>query len=113
MFNIIEFKKIRKITNINKTVKELKNKLNIKFCLYFIISMLFLLFFWYYLSIFCAVYRNTQYHLLKDPLISFGLSLLTPLGLYLLPGIFRITSLADKKNKKNYIFKFSQIIQIF
>ena len=111
--DIIEFKKIRKITNINKTVKELKNKLNIKFCLYFIISMLFLLFFWYYLSIFCAVYRNTQYHLLKDTLISFGLSLLTPLGFYLLPGIFRIPSLADKKNKKNYIFKFSQIIQIF
>ena len=67
----------------------------------------------YYLSIFCAVYRNTQYHLLKDTLISFGLSLLTPLGFYLLPGIFRIPSLADKKNKKNYIFKFSQIIQIF
>ena len=113
--DIIEFKKIEKIVNINKKVKELKNRLNIKFYLYFIISMLFLLCFWYYLSIFCAVYRNTQYHLIKDTVISFGLSLVTPLGLYLLPGIFRIPSLTDKKIKNDYLYlyKFSQILQMF
>ena len=111
--DIIEFKKIEKIVNINKKMKDLKNRLNIKFCLYFIISMLFLLCFWYYLSIFCAVYRNTQYHLIKDTSISFALSLVTPLGLYLLPGIFRIPSLTDKKIKNDYLYKFSQILQIF
>ena len=73
--------------------------------------MIFLLCFWYYLSIFCAIYRNTQYHLIKDNLISFGLSLLTPLGFFLLPSIFRIHSLLDGKKKKSYLFKFSQIFE--
>ena len=111
--DIIEFKKNRTKAKLYKKGQSLKNKLNIKFSLYFIISIIILLLFWYYLSIFCAVYRNTQYHLIKDTMISFGLSLLTPLGLYLLPGLFRIPSLSNKKSKNNYLFKFSQILQIF
>ena len=45
--------------------------LMIKFVIYFIISFLFLLFFWYYISMFGVIYRNTQFHLIKDTLISF------------------------------------------
>ena len=75
--------------------------------------MIFLLCFWYYLSLFCAINRNTQYHLIKDTMISFSFSLLWPLGLYLLPGIFRIPSLSYEKNNKSYLYKFSQFLQIF
>ena len=71
-----------------------------------------LLCFWYYLSIFCAIYRNTQYHLLKDTMVSFGLSLLTPLGLYLLPGVCRIPSLSGKINNKSFLFNFSKLFQM-
>ena len=60
---------------------------------------------------FCAIYRNTQYHLLKDTLVSFGLSLLYPLGIYLIPGIFRIPALNNRK--KEYLYKFSKIFLIF
>ena len=79
----------------------------------------FLLIFWYYLSMFCAIYNNTQIHLIKDTLISFELSLLYPLGIYLLPGIFRISALSNrnKKNKKNkakkFLFNFSKFLQFF
>ena len=59
---------------------------------------------------FGAIYKNTQYHLLKDTLISFGLSLIYPLGIYLLPGIFRIPALS---NKNKCLYKFSKILQIF
>ena len=111
--DILTFKRIRKNTNLNKMTKIIKNKLNIKFALYFIISTILLLCFWYYLSIFCAIYRNTQYHLLKDTMVSFGLSLLTPLGLYLLPGIFRIPSLYNKGSNRSYLYKLSQFLQIF
>ena len=65
--------------------------------------------FWLYLSSFCAIYASTQYHLIKDTLISFGLSLINPLGLYLKPGIFRIQAL----NKHNEIlFKIGKVIQL-
>ena len=50
---------------------------------------------------FCAIYKNTQIHLLKDTLMSFGLSMISPFVIYLLPGLFRIPALSNiKKNRK-------------
>ena len=84
--------------------------LKIKFFLFFTVDFTLLLFFWYYLSSFCAVYRNTQIHLIKDTLISFVISLFYPFFLYLLPGIFRIISL--KGENKECLYTFSKIIQL-
>ena len=61
---------------------------------------------------FCAIYVNTQSHLIKDTLISFGLSLLYPFGIYLLPGIFRIPSISNRKNKKKYLYSISNMLQM-
>ena len=110
---IIEFKQNKNKNDVNERANALKKKLSIKFVLYFIISFIFLLFFWYYISMFGAIYRNTQFHLLKDTLVSFGLSLLYPFGIYLIPGFFRIPSLSDPKKKKKCLYKFSRILQIF
>ena len=99
---IIELKKIKLSKNFNKKIKSLGNKIKIKFVLYFIISTIFLLCFWYYLSMFCAIYVNTQIHLIKDTLLSFLLSLIEPFGIYLIPGLVRIPSLS-KPNCKFYI----------
>ena len=63
---ILDFKKNKKRLDINKRKKRLFSKLSIKFILYFVISFIFLLFFWYYITCFCGIYRNTQIHLLKD-----------------------------------------------
>ena len=56
---ILALKSIKEDIDINKREENLNKNLQIKFVLYFIISTLFLLFFWYYLSMFCAVYKNT------------------------------------------------------
>ena len=83
----------------------------IKFVIHFIISSSLLLFFCNYISMFGVIYRNTNYHLLKDTLISFGLSLIMPFIFYLLPGICRIPSLSkDNKNRK-CLYNFSRILQ--
>ena len=71
-----------------------------------------MVFFWYYLACFGIIYKKTQLHLIKDTLISFGLSLLYPFILYLLPGIFRIPSLRSPNQNKKYLYKFSQIVQL-
>ena len=78
--NILEFKAERKANKIKKKVKALIKTLKIKFLLFFILSFFILLLFWYYLICFCVVYKNTQYHLIKDSLIGFITGLLTPLG---------------------------------
>jgi len=111
--SIIKFKQNKNKKDINKRRDDLNHSLRIKFIFYFIFSSIFLLFFWYYLSMFGAVYINTQFHLLKDTLVSFGLSLLYPFGLSLLPGIFRIPALSDPKKKRECLYKFSKILQIF
>ena len=85
----------------------------LSFLLYFIISSIYLFLFWYYLSLFCAIYRNTQKHLIKDTLISFGLSFIEPFFLYLLPGLFRIPSLKNKKEQKTCLYNISKIFQKF
>ena len=104
--NIIEIKNNKeKEKNINK-----KKCLIIKFNLFFILDFLFLILFWYYISCFCAIYKNTQFHLIKDTLISFGLSLLYPVGLCLLPGIFRIPALRASKQDKECLYKISKIM---
>ena len=59
---------------------------------------------------FCAIYVNTQKHLISDTISSFILSLIEPFGIYLIPGLFRIPALS-KQNSKRYIYKFSQILQ--
>ena len=99
--------------NIKKNEKALKKILAIKFILYFIISFILLLFFWFYLSVFGLIYRNTQYHLLEDTLISFGLSLIYPFLIYIFPGIFRIYSLSNEKHKRKFLYNFSRILQMF
>ena len=96
--------------NVIKKISNLLNNLTIKFIIFFILIFLFLVLFWYYLICFCGIYQNTQIYLIKDSLISFGLSLLYPFILNLLPGIFRIPSL--KSNNKEFLFKISKIIHI-
>ena len=110
---IINFKQGNFIINIKKRMKLLIKNLIIKFILYFIISFLFLLFCWYYISIFGVIYKNTQMHLLKDTLISIGLSLIFPFIVYLLPGIFRITGLSINNKKGECLYNFSKILQSF
>ena len=106
----IKIKYIRK--NISFKINKLMKFLFIKFALFFIISFIFLLFFWYYLSCFCAIYKNTQIYLIKDALICFGLSLTYPFIIYLIPAAFRIYTLLDKKKNRKCLYKFSKILQI-
>ena len=92
--------------------KQIRNCIKVKFSMFFIISFLFLIFFWYFISCFCGVYTNTQIILFKDTIISFGLSMVYPFGLNLLPGFFRIPALRDKKHNSKCLYKLSGYIAL-
>ena len=92
-------------------IKRKKRCIIYKVFICFIIGFLLLLFFSFYLSCFCYIYENTKIHLFKDTAISFCLDLIYPIFLCLIPGIFRRCAL--RKNGKNCLYKFSQIIQQF
>ena len=62
---------------------------------------------------FGVIYKNTQMHLLKDTLISFGLSLVYPFAIYLFPGIFRMIALSKANQKRECLYTFSKLLQSF
>jgi len=84
----------------------------LKIILFNIIGLIILIFGWYYLTMFCAVYTNTQIHLLKDTFSSFGLSLVYPFGINLIPGFFRIYALRAPKKNRKWIYKLSQFVSL-
>ena len=108
---IISFKQEPYEKDINIRKEKLIKRFKIKFALFFIISFILLVFFWFYLACFCAVYRNTQIHLIKDTVISFCLWMVYPFGIYLIPGMFRIGALKDKNHDKEIMFKISKFLQ--
>ena len=114
--NIIQIKNLKnkngkKGKNVDLVGKTIWNKIKCKFVVFFFISFVIIGTFGFYISCFCGVYKNTQIHLIKDCSFSFGLSLVTPFIINLLPGTLRIPSLRAKKGNKNLMYKLSTIIQ--
>ena len=98
-----------KIMNILDLIKR-------KLVAFFIVTFLFFLFYWYFISAFCAVYQNTQKIFLRDSLISFLTALIDPFIIYGFTTILRAISLCGCCRKKpgcGCVYKLSDIIPIF
>jgi hypothetical protein len=109
---ILSIKKEQNFKVAQKNSNKIKAYLKIKLAIFFTLSILLIIFFWYFISCFCAVYKNTQMILIKDTLISFGLSMLYPFGLNLIPGMFRIPALRAAKKDKKTLYKFSGLVAL-
>ena len=95
-------------------LKIIKNRniikcLFLRFILFFTFEFLIHIMFCYYISCFCAVYKNTQIFLIKDTLISYGLSLIYPFFIFILPSLLRYHSLNTKKQDRACLFTFSKL----
>ena len=96
-----------KIINIIDCVKN-------KLIAFYIFTFLLFLFYWYFISAFCAVYQNTQIIFLRDSAISFLISCIDPFIIYAFTCILRAISLTRLCRKKLCcIYKLSDIIPIF
>jgi len=108
--NLIKLKKIKDKNKRDINSVYLYAFLRRKIAIYFIIGFTFLIFFWYFISAFCAVYKNTQIIYLKNCSISFCISMLYPFFLMLIPGLFRMPSLRSGKNR--ILYKIGNIISL-
>ncbi len=109
--NLIEIKNLKNKSK-NESIIKVSMVISLKMILFFTITYLLLFMFWIYLGCFCAVYKNTQIHLLIEVSSSFGFSFITSFILYLLPGIFRILSLKNRNNDRPCLYKFSKLLQM-
>ena len=74
-----------------------KKCIKIKVSIFFIVGAFLILFFWYYITAFCAVFKNVQLQLIKDMVITFILSMIYPFILNLIPALLRKYGLSSKK----------------
>ena len=109
---VLSLKREKITKNVPRKAEDIKRALSIKFFFFYVISFILLVVFWYYISCFCAVYRNTQIHLMKDTLVSYALSMAYPFALNLLPGFFRIPALRTEKGDKGCMYKISLYVAL-
>ena len=110
--NILSIKQEKDNNKMLEKSKSIKKCLRIKFIIYFILSIILMIFFWYFISCFCGVYTNTQKVLIKDTLVSYALSMAYPFALNLLPGFFRIPALRTEKGDKGCMYKISLYVAL-
>ena len=67
--------------------------LKIKIVIYIVIEFLLLSFFFYYITAFCEVYKNTQVSWISDSLVSFLMSILVEIGMSFLVASFYMISI--------------------
>ena len=89
-----------------------KKCMTIKLYSFFGVGLSLLIFFCYYISAFAAVYTNTQIHLIKDTLLSFGVSMSYPFIINLFPGLFRLPALKNGTKEKECLYKTGQILAL-
>ena len=109
---VLEIKKEKDLDKAKEKADKIKKGLNITLIIFIILSSLLMLFFWYFISCFCAVYNNTQSILITDTIISFLLSMLYPFALNLLPGFLRIPALRAPNRDQKYKYKISGYVAL-
>ena len=108
--DLIKIKKEPRKKKAKKMADNSKRCLTIKLYIFNFIGLALIIFCWYYTTAFAAVYPNTQLHLIKDTLISFGISMIYPFIINIIPGLLRIPSLKDEKKNRKCLYKISQYI---
>ena len=107
--NILQVKEQPTYSKADEMASIMKRRIIIKYVIFFILGIVFLLFFWMLLSSFGAVYQNTQIIVFENTLISFGISFIYPFFINIIPVIFRISSISSKSKG---LYNFSKFLQI-
>jgi len=95
----------------NMKISKLKC-VKIKLAIFFVLNFILLVLFWYYLTCFNAVYKNTQIYLIENTCISFCLSLIYPFIINIIPMLIRKCSIHSSNKDQKCLYRVSQIIQL-
>ena len=112
--SIYMIKELSKSKENASKIIQILNCLNKKLIVFFVFTFLLFLFYWYFISAFCAVYQNTQIIFIRDSLTSFITSMIDPFLIYAGTTILRIISLVKCcKKKLRCVYGISQFLPIF
>ena len=89
--HVYEIKALPKEEKNGEKVINIIDKMKRKLVYFFIFTLLLFLFYWYFISAFCAVYQNTQKIFLRDSGISILTSFIDPFIIYAITTLLRLT----------------------
>ena len=109
--------KIKAIPKEEISGKEIFRRLKdirVKLIIFYTITLIISLFYWYAVSAFCAVYPNTQSLYIVDCLLSLVFYFIDPFIIYAILTFLRVISLKSISSKKlNWLYKLSGLFPIF
>ena len=95
-------------------IKDVLTIVTIKVKLFFALGIVTLIFFWVYIACFFSVFKKTTFFVLRNTLISFGVSMIIPILLGAIPAVLRTIALGNRKSEDRFIFYIiSKIFQLF
>ena len=98
------------LTERKEMAKKVKKSSNLKLIILYAISGVLILLCWYYVSAFCAIFKNSQKNYLINFVACFIVCNLWPFVTSIIPTVMRRKSL---DNKNECLYKASQIVSIF
>ena len=98
---------IYKIKKEPKISEQIKKYIKIKILILFFVSFALIGLCWYYISAFCAVFKNSQVHYLINVLIAFIVCNIWPCVICLIPFALRKYSFSKKSY---FLYKTSKIL---
>ena len=98
--NVLNIKNQKTEEKANEEKQKVIKIICIKIIIYFFINLSFLIFLWFYLTCFNALYINTRVFLMINTIISFVMSNIYPFLFYIIPAVFRVDVLKKKKTTK-------------
>jgi len=111
--HIYQIKNLKKYNDSQNVIAlfEILKCIKIKIYSFFSFTFIFFIFYWYVITAFCSIYKNTQAIFIKDSISSSASGLIISFFLYFLPSSLRMISLNFCKHK--ILYNISNIIPIF
>ena len=111
---IYEIKAMKKTKEASQKIFQIIKFMRLKLIIFFVSTSIVLIFYWYCVSAFCAVYQKTQGFLILNAFLSFILHLIDPFIVYGIISFLRVISLkCSNKKGMNLIYKTSKFFPIF
>ena len=107
--DIIKIKNEKQYQSVKKPIGMLITKCY----LFFFVNIIILSLIWIYIASFSMIFRNTQIYVIKNTLISIGISTAAPFILYLIPAFIRKIAVKGSKSLRGYfLYILAIIIQV-
>ena len=112
--HIYEIKSLKKTKELNEQISRIIKVIKIKLIVFFALTAVVFLFYWYCLASFCAVYQKSQGFLILNAFLSILVHLIDPFIIYAIIAFMRVISLkySNKKGMK-YLYNISKFFPIF